>query len=115
VQRRVEDALLKPLADREAKASAFSRARPMPRERRVRVIETTATIDRGGRAFLSFAIDIRRFGDDEWHEDIVGCAYTKSGDLFVKRGDAYRPASFLLGKKVDPVAGVCQAAPPARS
>jgi hypothetical protein len=116
-QRRVEDKLVKPLAEREAKASPFSRARPMPRQRRVRVIETTATLDSAGRPFLSFAIDVRfAFDDQDWHEnDIVGCVYTKTGDLFVKRGDAYRPASFLLGKKADPVAGVCQAAPAERS
>jgi hypothetical protein len=116
VQRRVEDGLLKPLAERESKASPFSRARPMPRERRVRVTDTTATLDKAGRPFLSFAIDVRfrGFDDAEWHEnDVVGCAYTKTGEIFVKRGDAYRPASFLLGKKADPVTGVCEAAPAA--
>jgi hypothetical protein len=87
----------------------------MPRERRVRVIDTTATLDPAGRPFMPFAVDIR-FGDEEWHEnDIVGCAYTKTGALFVKKGDAYRPASFLLGKNADPVAGVCEPAPQARS
>jgi hypothetical protein len=115
VQRRVEDGLLKPLAERDAKASAFSRARPIPRERRVRVTETAATLDKAGRAYMLFAVDIR-FGGGEWREnDIVGCAYTKTGDLFVKRGDAYRPASFLFGKNADPVAGVCEPAPDPRS
>jgi len=76
----------------------------------VRVIEATGTPDNSGRQFLPFAIDVR-FGS-EWHEkDIVGCAYTGSGDLFVKIGDAYRPAAFLLGKNVEPVAGACEAAP----
>lgn len=66
--------------------------------------------DKNGRAFMTFAVDVR-FGQ-EWHEnDISGCVYTESGLLFVKSGDAYRPASFLLGKKVDPVPGVCEAAP----
>jgi len=100
---------LKPLA--EVESHRFSRARPPPLERRVRVLQTTATPDRGGHPFVSFAVDVR-FGS-EWHEnDIVGCAYTGSGDLYVKRGDAYRPAAFLLGKNEGPVAGVCQAAPP---
>ena len=59
---------------------------------------------------MPFAIDVR-FGSD-WHEnDVVGCVYTGSGSLFVKKGDAYRPAAFLLGKDVAPVAGVCEAAP----
>jgi hypothetical protein len=79
----------------------------------VRVTQTTASADKAGRSFMAFAIDVR-FGDGEWRaNDIVGCAYTKSGELYVKRGDAYRPAVFLLGKNVDPVPGVCQAAPAA--
>jgi hypothetical protein len=107
-QRRVEDGLVKPLAELES--SRFSRARPAPRERRVRVLQTTATLDRVGRPFVPFAVDVR-FGS-EWHEnDIVGCAYAGSGDLYVKRGDSYRPASFLLGKDEKPVAGVCEARP----
>lgn len=108
-QRRVEEGLVKPLAAVEA--SRFSRARPSPRERRVRVVDTTATLDKGGKSFVRFAIDVR-FGT-EWHEgDIVGCVYAGSGDLFVKKGDAYRPAPFLLGKNVEPVAGVCEAGSP---
>jgi hypothetical protein len=76
----------------------------------VRVLQTTATLDKGGRPFVPFAVDVR-FGS-EWHEnDIVGCAYTGSGNLYVKKGDAYRPASFLLGKNDDPVAGVCEGGP----
>jgi len=108
-QRRVEEGLVKPLAGLEA--NRFSRARPSPRERRVRVVDTTATLDKAGKSFVPFAIDVR-FGS-EWHEnDIVGCIYAGSGDLFVKRGDAYRPASFLLGKNVEPVGGVCEAGRP---
>ena len=113
-QRRVETGLVKPLAEQET-PSRFSRARPAPRQRRVRITDTTATLDKSGRAFVPFAIDVR-FGGSEWREnDIVGCVYSASGDLFVKKGDAYRPAAFLLGKNVEPVAGVCEAAPPARS
>jgi hypothetical protein len=107
-QHRVEDGLVKPLTELES--HRFSRARPPPRERRVRVLQPTAALDKGGRPFVSFAVDVR-FGA-EWHEnDILGCAYTGSGDLYVKRGDTYRPASFLLGKNDGPVAGVCEAAP----
>jgi hypothetical protein len=90
--------------------SRFSRSRPPPRERRVRVVKATATDDKSGHPFVPFAIDVR-FGTD-WHEnDVVGCVYTGSGNLFVKKGDSYRPAAFLLGKDVGPVAGVCEAAP----
>jgi hypothetical protein len=108
VRRRVDDGLVKPLANTEN--NRFSRSRPAPRERRIRVIQSTLSNDKSGRAFVPFAIDVR-FGS-EWHaNDIVGCVYQKSGELFVKKGDTYRPAAFLLGKKADPVAGVCEAAP----
>jgi hypothetical protein len=108
-QRRVDEGLVKPLAKLEG--GHFSRERPPPRERRTRVTQETATPDKRGRSFVSFAIDVR-FGT-EWHEnDVVGCVYRSSGEIFVKAGAAYRPASFLLGKNVGPVAGVCEAAPP---
>jgi hypothetical protein len=108
VQRRVDDGLVKPLAEKET--SRFARVRPPPRERRVRATQTSASVDKNGRQFVPFAVDVR-FGA-EWHkDDIVGCAYRGNGELFVKRGDAYRPAAFLLGKNVEPVAGACEAAP----
>lgn len=111
VQKRVETGLVEPLMKQENERSRFSRARLPPHERRVRVTQATATLDKGGGAFLSFAIDVK-WGADKWQEnDIVGCAYPKTGALFVKRGNDYRPAEFLLGKAVDPAPGVCQAAP----
>jgi hypothetical protein len=112
VKNQVETKVVAPLAQMEG--SRFSRGRPPPRERRVRVTQATAALDKSGKSFVPFAVDVR-FGG-KWNEnDIVGCAYQGSGDLFVKRGDAYRPASFLLGKKADPVPGVCEAASDARS
>jgi hypothetical protein len=76
------------------------------------VTQATATLDKSGRGFVPFAIDVR-FGSGEWRkDDIVGCAYREGGELLVKSGDAYRPAAFLLGKDVDAVPGACQAAPP---
>lgn len=108
-RQRVEKGLIKPLAEREREGSKFSRERPMPRERRVRVLKDAVTPDKAGRNFVPFSIDVR-FGGGEWKEDIVGCVYEGSGNLFVKRGDAYRPAAFLLGKKVEPVPNVCQEA-----
>ena len=107
-QLRVESGLVKPLAERES--NRFSRARPAPRERRVRITSSTLSSDKSGRAFLPFAIDVR-FGADWRENDIVGCVYTPSRAIFVKRGDSYRPAAFLLGENVEPVAGVCEAAP----
>ena len=90
--------------------SRFSRARPPPHERRVRVLATTATPDKAGRPYVPFAVDVRFAGGGEWQKnDIVGCAYPKTGELFVKRGDGYRPAAFLFGEKAAPAPGVCEA------
>jgi len=105
---RVEVGLLQPLAARAT--SRFSRSRPPPHERRVRITQTAPSRDAQGREFMGFAVDIR-FGDDWQENDIVGCAYRGSGNLFIKRGDAYFPAVLLLGKEAQPVTGVCQAAP----
>ncbi len=107
-QQRVDAGLLKPLAQREG--SRFSRARPPPREHRVRVTQAALIRDKQGRDFVPFAVDVR-FGGEWQQNDIVGCAYRASGALFIKRGDAYFPAALLFGKDVEPVAGVCQAAP----
>jgi hypothetical protein len=107
-QQRVAAGLVKPLAERAG--SRFSRSRPPPRERRVRVTQANLSRDKQGRDFVSFSVDVR-FGSGNWQrDDIVGCAYRASGNLFVKLGDAYFPAALLLGKKVDPAPGVCEAA-----
>jgi hypothetical protein len=106
-QRRVETGLLQPLAERSS--SRFSRSRPPPRESRVRVTQTTLSRDRQGREFVPFSVDVR-FGSGEWQlDDIVGCAYRASGNLFIKNGEAYFPAALLLGKKVGAAPGVCEA------
>lgn len=107
-QQRVEAGILKPLAARSGKR--FTRSRPVPHESRVRLIQTTLSRDRQGGDFVAFAVDVR-FGTDEWQlNDIVGCAYRASGNLFVKVGGSYYPSALLLGKKVEPMSGVCQAA-----
>jgi hypothetical protein len=106
-ERRVEEGIIKPLA--KLGGSRFSRARPLPQERRVRVTQSTANVDKRGRGFVPFSIDVR-FGSDWRENDVVGCVYTGSGELFVKTGGAYRSAQVLLGKNVDPVPGVCESA-----
>lgn len=108
VERRVQEGLVKPLAQREG--SRFSRARPAPRESRVRALEATATPDKRGRPFVPFAIDTR-FGATWKEGTTLGCVYRGSGEIFVKSGEVYRPAAFLLGKNAEPVAGACEAAP----
>ena len=88
-------------------ASLLARSTPAARAPCAGAPDDT-TLDADGRPFVPFAVDVR-FGAD-WHEnDIVGCAYTGSGNVYVKRGDEYRPASFLVGKNDGPVSGVCQA------
>jgi hypothetical protein len=109
-RQRVDQGLVKPLAAHEQNGSRFSRGRPPPRERRVRILEASFIKDRSGGKFVPFAVDVR-FADSEWESDIAGCVYQGSSSIFVKVGDEYRPAAFLLGKNLDPVAGVCQAAP----
>jgi hypothetical protein len=60
------------------------------------------------RAFVRFAVDARH-GYREVAEDgeagwrlaaITGCVYLDRGQVFVQKGDEYRPAAFLLGKNV---------------
>jgi len=109
-QRRVDEGIIKRLAEKNARRSKFSRSMPVPVERRARVTQTATSVDKRGREFLTFAVDIR-YGQ-QWREnDVVGCVYRPTGDLFVKVGDEYRPAAYLLGRDVGPVAGVCEAAP----
>jgi len=108
-EKTVRDGLIKPLAQR-AKRS-FSRETPPPHDSRVRVLSTTAITDKSGRDYVPFAIDDRYGG--EWNQNTIeGCVYRKTGYLFVKIGEEYRPSSFLFGKNVGPVKGVCEAAPP---
>lgn len=106
--RRVENGLVKPLNERQS--NRFSRARPVPSERRARIPSGHVMVDKESRAFVRFAVDVRHSAN-EWHENYVGCVYRKSGNLYVKVGDAYRPAAFLLGKDVQPVAGACEGVP----
>jgi hypothetical protein len=108
-QHRVQESILKPLAARPKKL--FSRERPRPHDTRVRVTQTTLSRDKHGREFVPFAVDVH-FGGRQWlQNDIVGCAYRASGLLYVKGGDAYYPASILLGKSAEPLPGACEAGP----
>lgn len=108
-RRRVEEELIKPLAEKDKQRPKFTRARPPPAERRVRVTAAAPSSDKAGHAFMPFAIDVR-YGDTWTENDIVGCTYAKAGTVFVKSGDEYRPAGILLGKSAAPVPDVCVAA-----
>lgn len=111
VKDQVDSQLVKPLSEQRA---SFSRRRPPPRESRVRVLQTTPSTDQDNREFVPFAVDTR--AGSEWNEDMTGCIYRADSKIFIKLGDTYRPASFMLGENAEPVRGVCEAsAPKARS
>ena len=93
LQRRVEKGLLEPLAQQDKERSRLSRASAPP-ARGVRVTQAAVTLDASGRAYMAFAVDVRR--GSEWRKnEVVGCGYTQTGALFVKWGDDYRPAEIL--------------------
>jgi len=104
----VEMQLLKPLAEKEARRSRFTRASLPPRVRQVRVLDRERSMDGRGAEFAAFAVDERsgwlgrQAADDSsaWHKDaIVGCVYPARGEIFIRRGDKFFEASLLLGKK----------------
>jgi hypothetical protein len=109
--------LIQPLAAKESHRSRFSRASLPAQARRVRILDEHK--DAQGQAFVRFAVDAHHgFGpavdgdDSEWQlAAITGCAYVDRSQVFVKRGDEYRPAAFLLGKNVKAAAETtCQPA-----
>jgi hypothetical protein len=115
----VEAKLVEPLKQKEAKRPTFSRAVRPPSARRVRILDGARQTDAQGHAFLSFAIDETRFfmGDegrevpeDAWFKEAIqGCVYPDSGEVIVKMGEAYYPASVLWGTQAKTVpAEVCR-------
>lgn len=112
----VQRVLIKPLAAKEDDQSRFSRARLPAQQRRVR-LDGELHKDAGGNSFVTFAVDARHgvvAANDEssWRRDaITGCVYVDRGEVFVKSGDRFRPAAFLLGKNLKPAAEqTCQEA-----
>lgn len=100
----VDQRLVQPLATKEREQSKFSRARPTPSERRVRILDEQPKQDSAGDAFLTFAIDTRHGWDDDdaknWTKAaMTGCVYPERGEVFIKRGNAFHPAAAALGKK----------------
>ena len=107
--------LVKPLVAKEANRSKFSRGAMPPDERRVRILDEQPRKDADGNGFVRFAIDARHgfvTEDTPWRKDaITGCVYLDRREVFVRKGEEYRPAAFLLGKKVKPAAeATCQSA-----
>jgi hypothetical protein len=100
----VRRVLLEPLAIKDREASKFTRGRLPARERRVRLPDPGPVRDARGQAFVRFAIDeLRGLGHDElvdgWELAVIsGCAYLDRGEVFVQKGEEFRPAALLLGK-----------------
>ena len=101
----IQAKLVQPLEEKEAKRSRFSRAALPPQARRIRITDEAPQKDAQGRAFVSFAIDqthalgnIDEIQEENWTKDaITGCAYLKSGEVLVRRGEVYYASSVLLG------------------
>jgi hypothetical protein len=109
----VQKELLQPLKKSESRRKSFSRAAPVPKERRIRILDQAALTDARGRHFVRFAIDARYRGGEpgEWYEDTyVGCAYLDEKKVFIQRGDAYYPAQNALDGEGEAQAGMCEAA-----
>ncbi|MCC6810178.1 MAG: hypothetical protein IT381_22295 [Deltaproteobacteria bacterium] len=102
----IQRALITPLAQAEAKRTRFSRVRIPPRERSIDV--TSVAKDKTGAEFFPFSVSEMKL------PSLTGCVYVATGEVFIKRGDAHYPATFLLGKTKDPAAAhVCSARPTA--
>ncbi|MGE0868637.1 MAG: hypothetical protein AB7P03_08745 [Kofleriaceae bacterium] len=101
----VKEKLIRPLAAKDREQSKFSRARLPPQARRVRVLDAQPRVDSTGAAFYAFAVDAKHgWAEDDsaesWQRSaITGCVYPASGEVFIKRGKAYHPATAALGKK----------------
>lgn len=74
----------------------------------MRLLDDKPQQDSAGEAFYAFAIDARHgWGDDDgeasWSKNaITGCVYPGRGEVFIKRGHAYHPATAAIGKKTKP-------------
>jgi hypothetical protein len=104
----VETRLVKPLAQKEARRSRFSRGYVPPQARRVRILDGQRAKDARGAEFVAFAVDERsavfgrRAADDAsgWRADaIVGCVYPAREEVFIERGGKFFGAALLLGQK----------------
>jgi hypothetical protein len=113
----LEAKLLEPLQKKEASRSHFSRAALPPQTRRIRILNNAPQTDAKGHSFVPFAIDqSHAYGGDKeipeanWFKDVItGCVYPDTGDVMVRRGEAYYPSSILLGSAAPLASGdVCQ-------
>jgi len=116
----VQEQLVKPLAEKEARRNRFSRSYIPPQARRVRVLDGQRSTDARGAEFVAFAVDERSGSlarlvadDSHWRKDaIVGCVYPARDEIFVKRSDKFFGAGLLMGKKTDAADDtICRPAP----
>jgi hypothetical protein len=100
--------MVQPLTEREQRRSRFSRGAQPAQARRVRILDEQPHKDAAGGGFLRFAVDARHGRaavKAPWRlATITGCVYPDRNQIFVQRGDEYRPAAFLLGKNLKAVA-----------
>jgi hypothetical protein len=99
VATRLENEVVKPLAEREAQPPRFARIMNVPMERKVRVASSGPWRDSRGNAYLTFSVDARPLGSSlPWRENsLTGCIYLDTGAIYVRSGPRYRPAAFLRG------------------
>ena len=114
----VNERLIQPLAAKDLKQSKFSRARLPPAARRVRMLDEKPQQDAAGEAFFTFAVDARngwveKDSPEAWTKaTITGCVYPDRGEVFIKRGNAFHPATAAIGKKTKAAPErTCAAAP----
>jgi hypothetical protein len=126
VEALVQARLVAPLRQYELRRSGFSRARQPPSARRVRLPEgEVARADARGQSFVRFSVDtsggrllvfgpdgqVRRSDEEQWRRDeVTGCVYPASGEVYVQRGSSYSPVQVLWGKRTAAVAQVCRLA-----
>jgi hypothetical protein len=117
----VKKELLSPLAAKDRARQRFSRSVLPATARRVRIPDATPRTDAQGHTFVAFTVDAHHGWEDADDEDVKpkdkgwiknvfeGCVYVDSKEIFVKKGDDYRPAELLLGKKTQVAAAhICR-------
>lgn len=106
----VNKKLVAPLARRDEERSQFSRAWMPPQSRRV-TASAGIHVDGSGKRFVEFTMEAARKvkPSPKWRKEAAGCVYVDTGDVYIRRHEAWAPAAALLGKKVKrPNEPVCQ-------
>lgn len=95
----VERQLLERMQERDSRASRFTRALPVPMERRVRILDSSPQLDARAARFLRVAIDERPrlLAAAPWQVNMLtGCAYPGSDEVYLHINGQWRPAEVLV-------------------